>query len=61
MPDSPTYPATGVATDRESTGRRRWVWRVGIIVALVVLVVVILMLTGVFSGEHRPGPPPGGH
>jgi hypothetical protein len=66
MPDSPPHPGTGHDTslgpDGGSTARRRrWIRRLVIIALLVVLLVVVLALTGVFGGEHRPGPPPGGH
>jgi hypothetical protein len=44
---------TGVRRDRE--GLPRWVKASAIIVAIVVLVIAVLLLTGVFSGEHSPG------
>lgn len=59
MSEPPPDSDTGVEPER--TGLPRWVWLVGIVLLLVVLLGVILMLTGVVGGEHTPGPPPGGH
>ena len=52
----------GVGSGRESKpGKPRWVKVSLIIVVAIVILVVVLALTGVFGGEHVPGPPAGGH
>lgn len=69
MADPPRNPDagdnTGVRPDRESaTGRPRWqkaVGIVGLVVVLLVVLFVVLQATGAISGDHAPGPPPGGH
>jgi hypothetical protein len=69
MVDSPRYPDskpdtddTGVGADHSSRpGRPRWMKVSLIILIAVVVLVVVLALTGVFGGEHVPGPPAGGH
>jgi hypothetical protein len=45
---------TGVGPDRD-TGMPRWVWVSGIVALVLILLIVIMMLTGVFGGEHGPG------
>jgi hypothetical protein len=40
--------------------RRRWVRLAVIVLVLIVALVVVLLVTGGL-GDHRPGPPPGGH
>ena len=68
MADLPPYPdsngGTDVGPERESTtGTPRWVKVFGIIAAVLVLLFVIVMLTGVGGhgpGRHTPSGDPGG-
>jgi hypothetical protein len=69
MADPTRYPDTGSGSDYEpATGASRWLrvprWLKVALITLVALVLlfVALQLTGAGpGGEHRPGPPPGGH
>jgi hypothetical protein len=53
--------ATVGSEGRSKLGRPRWVKVSLIVVLAVVVLVVVLAFTGVFGGEHVPGPPAGGH
>ena len=68
MADPTRYSETGSGSDYEPSSARRWLraprWlKVALIIAVVlVLLFVVMQLTGMGpGGEHRPGPPPGGH
>ena len=58
MPDPNPYPETdddtGVSTGAPTTGMPRWV-KAFVIVAIVLAVLAVLLLTGVFGGDHGPG------
>ncbi len=57
MTDGPPDPNddTGVRPTADRPSTPRWVKVSGIIVAILVLLFVVMMLTGVFGGEHGPG------